>query len=151
MADDDRPIFALRARGFDAGQSRFKSIAEAVKTYKTAILKHQPYGPYALAGYSYGGMLAFEIAKSLKSEEGTLTQFLASFNLPPNIKIQMQKLNFNVCLLHLSYFLGLVTKEYADSIKEKFRELPNAMAQLMGVADRNRMVELNLSEKKLAH
>ncbi|KAI0411468.1 acyl-protein synthetase [Xylaria grammica] len=105
IADDNRPIFALRARGFDAGQSRFKSIAEAVKT----------------------------------------------FNLPPNIKIRMQKLNFNVCLLHLLYFLGLVTKEYADSIKEKFRELPNAMAQLMGVADRNQMVKLNLSEKKLAH
>ncbi|KAI3339960.1 Alpha/Beta hydrolase protein [Ustulina deusta] len=151
MVDDDRPIFALRARGFDAGQSRFKSITEAVETYKAAILKHQPYGPYALAGYSYGGMLAFEIAKSLEKEEGASVQFLASFNLPPNIKIRMQQLNFNVCLLHLSYFLGLVTEEYADSIEEQFRELPNAMVQLMGVADRSRMIELNLSEKKLAH
>lgn len=150
MADNDRPIFALRARGFDSGQSRFESIAETVDTYKTAILKHQPYGPYALAGYSYGGMLAFEIAKSLE-KEGASVQFLASFNLPPNIKMRMRQLNLNVCLLHLSYFLGLVTEEYADSVEEQFRELSDAMGHLMRVADRDRMVELNLNEKKLSH
>ncbi|KAJ2999000.1 hypothetical protein NUW58_g140 [Xylaria curta] len=151
MVDDDRPIFALRARGFDAGQPPFKSIAETVGTYKAAVLKHQPCGPYALAGYSYGGMLAFEIAKSLEKEEGASVQFLASFNLPPNIKTRMRHLNFNVCLLHLSYFLGLVTEEYADLNEEQFREVPDAMAQLMVVADRSRMVELNLNENKLAH
>lgn len=38
-------------------------------------------GRYALAGYSYGTMLAFEMAKQLGD-----VQFLGSFNLPPHIK-----------------------------------------------------------------
>jgi len=30
------------------------------------ILKHNPDGPYALAGYSFGGLIAYEMARQLK-------------------------------------------------------------------------------------
>jgi hypothetical protein len=35
LIQDDRPIYALRARGFDLGQEKFASITEAVEVYKS--------------------------------------------------------------------------------------------------------------------
>ncbi|KAF2215891.1 hypothetical protein CERZMDRAFT_35326 [Cercospora zeae-maydis SCOH1-5] len=105
----DRPVFALRARGFNAGETFFNSIEEAVDTYSRAITKQQPHGPYALAGYSYGAMLAFETAKRLNSDgNGNQVQFLASFNLPPHIQFRMRQLDWRACALHLGHFLGLL-------------------------------------------
>jgi acyl-CoA synthetase (AMP-forming)/AMP-acid ligase II/thioesterase domain-containing protein len=154
LADDDRPIYALRARGFEPGQKRFDSISEAVDIYAMAIQKRQLHGPYALAGYSYGTMLAFEIAKKLEDKHGPgIVRFLGSFNLPPHIKQRMRQLNWNVCLLHLTYFLSLITEEYADSIDEKgFCTVPRseALAQILGVANDVRLQELGIDEQGLA-
>lgn len=57
--DEDRPIYARRAMGFDAHQPLFSSVRQVVDVYTSAIRKHQPHGPYALVGYSYDSMLAF--------------------------------------------------------------------------------------------
>ena len=86
----DRPIYALRARGFDGHEPYFTSIDEAVTTYYFAIRKTQPKGPYAIAGYLFGSMLAFELAKRLEGDNKEEILFLGSFNLPPHIKWRMQ-------------------------------------------------------------
>jgi amino acid adenylation domain-containing protein len=58
-----RPIYALQARGVDPRQEPHSSIAAMVEAYATAIRSVQPIGPYALAGYSFGGLVAFEMAR----------------------------------------------------------------------------------------
>ncbi|KAF2651750.1 acetyl-CoA synthetase-like protein [Lophiostoma macrostomum CBS 122681] len=151
---DDRPIYALRARGFEKGQERFSCIEETVTTYAASIRKVQPRGPYALAGYSYGTMLAFETAKRLNSIEGEdIVQFLGSFNLPPHIKIRMQQLDWNMCLLHLSWFLDLVTEAYVDNIdKDSFRAVTQegALERVVSTANTGRLQELGLGQKELS-
>ncbi|KAK8024450.1 hypothetical protein PG993_012516 [Apiospora rasikravindrae] len=117
MEADNRPIYALRARGLEPGQSAFTSVTEVVDTYVAALRQKQPRGPYAIAGYSYGAMIAFEMTKRLQNEgavgdEGV--RFLGTFNLPPHIRDRMRQLEWNMCLLHLAQFLGLVTESYAD-------------------------------------
>lgn len=92
LATDDRPVFALRAPGFAPNHQRFESIKQAVDAYTAAIRRCQPRGPYALAGYSYGTMLAFEVAKRL-GDGGDQVGFLGSFNLPPHIKQRIRTLN----------------------------------------------------------
>ncbi|KAJ5885892.1 hypothetical protein N7504_011728 [Penicillium tannophilum] len=142
----DRKVFALRARGFNEGETPFETIEEVVTTYHAAIKRKQPHGPYALAGYSYGTMLAFEVGKVLESNEDEV-RFLGSFNLPPHIKDRMRQLNFNECLLHLSYFLDLMTedraRELAVEMQESTRE--ETCAKVMAEADQNRLAELALS------
>ncbi|PHH91976.1 hypothetical protein CDD83_9539 [Cordyceps sp. RAO-2017] len=154
LNDDDRPVYALRARGFEPGQQRFASIDETVEAYLKAIRSRQPEGPYALAGYSYGTMLAFEVSKRLNQIGGPGTVgFLGSFNLPPHIKKRMRHLNWNVCLLHLSYFLGLTTEEWTHGIEtEEFRAKPraDALAQVMHKSDKERLYELGLDDQGLA-
>jgi acyl-CoA synthetase (AMP-forming)/AMP-acid ligase II len=73
----DRPMHTLRARGFNPGEVPFDSLSRILTTYHEAIKKQQPKGPYALAGYSYGSMLAFEVTKVLEAN-GDEVRFLAS-------------------------------------------------------------------------
>ena len=86
----ERPVYALRARGFNEGEKCFATLNELVSTYVGAIRRRQPDGPYAVAGYSYGGVIAFEIAKALEAQ-GERVAFVASFNLPPYIKYRLKE------------------------------------------------------------
>lgn len=148
--NDDRPIYALRARGFEPEEEPFASIAEAVEIYVEAIRKRQPQGPYALAGYSYGGMLAFEIAKKLNSDdEGTSVRFLGCIDRPPRVIMLM---NWNWSLLNLAQFLDVATEECVDSLeKTEFLSMSReeALQQLLKVADGSQMEELGRSEPDL--
>ncbi|KAJ3564723.1 hypothetical protein NPX13_g7745 [Xylaria arbuscula] len=151
LRDECRPVYALRARGFE-GQEPFKSVEEAVESYVAAILSKQPYGPYALAGYSYGTMLAFEIAKKLRASGGTV-RFLGNFNLPPHIKMRMRQLDWHSCLLHLSYFMGLISEDLSTELEQtaEFSALPRpeAVRRVLEVSDPNRLEELGLKEHNL--
>lgn len=55
------------------------SIGEVAKSYLREILKIQPTGPVRLAGYSYGGVVAHEIACQL-AESGRAVEFLGLFD-----------------------------------------------------------------------
>lgn len=153
LSKDDRPVYGLRARGFEPPQRRFQSITEAVETYTAAIRKRQPRGPYAIAGYSYGTMLAFEITKKLEAGgQGDKVRFLGSLNLPPHIKMRMRQLNWNMCLLHLTYFLGLTTETQADEMERmEFRTMsrPEALSEVLRIVDKARMDELGFDEQVL--
>lgn len=152
LVSDDRPVFALRAAGFEADEQFFRTIPEAVEIYTAAIRRRQPRGPYALAGYSYGAMLAFEIAKRLESD-GAVVRFLGSFNLPPHIKNRIRQLDWGTCLLNLAHFLDLLTEDVSDSLVAD-RALEGltrvaAMQQVMKIADTARLKELGLDQKAL--
>ncbi|KAI1766808.1 Alpha/Beta hydrolase protein [Hypoxylon sp. FL1150] len=153
LSKDDRPVYGLRARGFEPPQEKFKSISEAVETYTAAIRKRQPRGPYAIAGYSYGTMLAFEITKKLEAEgEMDRVRFLGSLNLPPHIKMRMRQLNWNMCLLHLTYFLGLTTETQADDMeRNEFRTMPRpeALSKVLSITDKARLDELGFDAQTL--
>ena len=152
-----RPVYALRARGFEPGQQLFANITDTVTSYIAAIRRHQPKGPYALAGYSYGTMLAFEIAKVLQASRNQQVLFLGSFNLPPHIKHRMRQLNWNMCLLHLASFLGVITPEHADEV-EFSSAIPNyrtllkdqALTEILTAADETRLDELGLTRESLS-
>ncbi len=60
----DRPMFAIESPAL-ATQEMVSSVpvGETAATYAAEIRRHQPTGPYFLAGYSYGGLLVYEIAR----------------------------------------------------------------------------------------
>ncbi|KAK7745608.1 hypothetical protein SLS62_009786 [Diatrype stigma] len=152
LTSDNRPVFALRAAGLEDGQQFFRSIAEAVDIYTAAIRRRQPRGPYALAGYSYGAMLAFEIAKRLEAD-GAVVRFLGSFNLPPYIKNRIRQLDWSTCLLNLAHFLDLLAEDVSDSLvaDRALKGLTHAAAlqHVMEIADKPRLKELGLDQKAL--
>ncbi|MDX6672856.1 MAG: acetoacetyl-CoA synthetase, partial [Solirubrobacteraceae bacterium] len=61
----DRPVYGLQARGLDPREQPQTRIEDMAETYVETIRSVQPHGPYALAGYSFGGLVAFEMARRL--------------------------------------------------------------------------------------
>jgi amino acid adenylation domain-containing protein len=61
------PVYAIQARGLDGKQVPNASIAAMADDYLAEIRKMFPEGPYHLAGYSSGGLTAFEIARRLEA------------------------------------------------------------------------------------
>ena len=60
-----RPVYGLQARGLDDGQSVQWRVEDMAAGYIEQMRSVQPSGPYAVAGYSFGGLIAFEIAYQL--------------------------------------------------------------------------------------
>jgi thioesterase domain-containing protein len=63
--DKDRPIYGLQARGVDGKQQPLDRIEDMASYFIRSIQTIQPDGPYFLIGYSFGGVIAFEIARQL--------------------------------------------------------------------------------------
>jgi thioesterase domain-containing protein/acyl carrier protein len=69
----DRPFFGLRR----TEEARLTdTISEIATRYVTAMLLHQPAGPFYLGGHSFGAMVAYEMALQL-SEQGHQIGLLA--------------------------------------------------------------------------
>lgn len=145
----DRPFYALRARGFNEHEKPFTSFEEMVDTYVAAIRSRQPHGPYAVAGYSYGGAVAFEIAKVLESQ-GERVDFVGSFNLPPHIKYRMEELDFVETAANLAFFLALIDKKQSLELPGRLRGLPREeqLAHIIDLAPKRRLAELDLDLRK---
>lgn len=146
----DRPIYALRARGFNAGDEVFGSLEEVVDTYYHNIKRQQPKGPYAIAGYSFGAMLVFEVIKRLE-ENGDEVKFFGSFNLPPHIKERMRQLDFIEVVSHLSYFLGLMTEEHSVKVAPMLHQYSRqqVLDYIIELAPPKRLMELGMDQVKL--
>jgi thioesterase domain-containing protein/acyl carrier protein len=65
---EDRPFYGLQAKGLNGGQACPTAIEEMAADYVREIQTVQPEGPYCLGGYSFGGMVALEMAQQLRSQ-----------------------------------------------------------------------------------
>lgn len=138
----DRPVYALRARGFD-GEPFFGSVEEMVETYRGAIQRVQPNGPYAIAGYSYGGTLGFEITKQLQAD-GFEVPFLALFDQPPHIKERMRHGGWADVLLTLARFFDLLPdKQTEDEVALQLRKATSGDS--LSPEDRDALANMLLS------
>ncbi|MEO3955838.1 non-ribosomal peptide synthetase [Chromobacterium piscinae] len=146
---NERPFHALRARGFNEGESHFTDFNEMVAAYVAAIRGRQARGPYAIAGYSYGGAVAFEIAKALEAD-GERVDFIGIFNLPPHIRHRMSEFDPVKGAVHLAFFLSLIDRRQADELPDKLRALPDQDFRrwLIDHAPPERLAELDLDLEK---
>jgi acyl-CoA synthetase (AMP-forming)/AMP-acid ligase II/thioesterase domain-containing protein len=148
---NERPFHTLRARGFNEGEAYFGSFPEMVDCYVRSIREKQPSGPYLLAGYSFGGAVAFEIAKVIESQ-GERVDFLGIFNLPPHINYYLGKLDDTMGMLHLAFMLDLMKKERADELAVPLRAKPRSeqIEYIIAAAPKRRLEELDLDVPKFS-
>ncbi|PLB44112.1 alpha/beta-hydrolase [Aspergillus steynii IBT 23096] len=146
----DRPVYAMRPRGFNPGEEPFQNLDDLMTTYYTALRRQQPKGPYAMAGYSYGSVLAFEIAKKLEAE-GEEVKFLGSSNLPPHIKQRMRQLGWSAGLAQISHFCNIIKEDRSREMVSELRPLPKSeqVARVLAEADPERTSALGLSQASL--
>lgn len=65
--DAEQPIYGFQARGLDGLEEPLDSMDAIAADYLDELLEHNPDGPYALAGYSFGGYIALEMARQLRA------------------------------------------------------------------------------------
>lgn len=63
----DQPVFGLQAKGLNGIDKPLESIEAIAAHYIAEIKTEYPVGPYAFAGFSLGGIIAFEVAKQLQA------------------------------------------------------------------------------------
>jgi thioesterase domain-containing protein/acyl carrier protein len=61
----DQPFYGIQARGVDGTSPPFGSIREMAEAYLAEVRAVQPRGPYRLAGYCGGALVAYEMALRL--------------------------------------------------------------------------------------
>jgi thioesterase domain-containing protein/acyl carrier protein len=60
-----RTLFGLKARGLDGKEPPQERVEDMAESYLAEVRAAQPKGPYSLAGYCIGGVIAFEMAHRL--------------------------------------------------------------------------------------
>jgi thioesterase domain-containing protein len=80
--DRQRPVYGIRSRGLHGEDELPGSIEEMAVEYLAAIHEIQPRGPYCLAGWSAGGLVALEIAQQLTAS-GESIKMLALIDTVP--------------------------------------------------------------------
>jgi acyl-CoA synthetase (AMP-forming)/AMP-acid ligase II/thioesterase domain-containing protein/nucleoside-diphosphate-sugar epimerase len=68
----DQPFYALQARAYLPGQQAHASIEDMARDYVRAIREAQPQGPYYLGGWSFGSLIAMEMAQQLQTAGETV-------------------------------------------------------------------------------
>ena len=75
----EQPVYGLQAQGIYGERPPHAEIEEMAAHYLREIRTVQPEGPYYLAGFCFGGLLAFAVALRLR-REGSEVALLASFD-----------------------------------------------------------------------
>lgn len=77
----DQPFYGLQSSGLYGGSAPLKTVEEMATHYLKEMRQVQPEGPWRLAGYCFGTIVAFELAQRLLAS-GEQVQMLAMFNGP---------------------------------------------------------------------
>ncbi|KAF9945028.1 hypothetical protein BGZ72_001760 [Mortierella alpina] len=64
----DQPVYGIQARGLDGKTKLATSVEEMTLDYIDHIRRIQPYGPYHLLGWSFGGTVAHSMATELEKQ-----------------------------------------------------------------------------------
>lgn len=76
----DQPVYGLQARGVaDKTETAHDRVEDMAAEYLEEIRSFQPDGPYRLCGSSFGGLVAFEVARQL-TQIGEEVELLALFD-----------------------------------------------------------------------
>ena len=59
------PVFAFQAQGLDGLEEPLDRVEDMAEFYLDSLEDLQPHGPYILVGYSFGGLVALEMAQRL--------------------------------------------------------------------------------------
>jgi amino acid adenylation domain-containing protein len=130
--DIDQPVFALQAKGLNGIDEPYGTIEEIASYYIDSIMKTNPNGPYALAGYSFGGIIAYEMAHqfAVKGKKVTMVGLLDTDVHPQNyyanpirktIAKALNAFNNNVWVLGKMLTDWQHAKQRVDTKKKEFR------------------------------
>jgi amino acid adenylation domain-containing protein len=88
--DPDQPVYGLESLNLDDGQPLHTKVEDMAAHYIQVIQTVQPQGPYQIGGWSFGGLVAYEIAQQLQSQGHTVSTVILLDTAP---FIEVEELN----------------------------------------------------------
>ncbi|NJK36320.1 MAG: amino acid adenylation domain-containing protein [Oscillatoriales cyanobacterium RM2_1_1] len=70
---NSQPFYGLQAQGFAAGEIVLETVEAMANLYVNAIRQFKPEGPYQIGGWSFGGVVAYEVAQQLAQQGQTVS------------------------------------------------------------------------------
>ena len=149
----DQPCYGLQSLGLCDNQLCHHTIEEMAAHYVSLITEFQPEGPYLLAGWCFGGFVAFEMARQLKAagKSVALLGFIETPSLYPPIWYLPYYIDLFINVLKLG------PKRIFGHIKAKMtreRQLDNAegtIAEGFDVQDDSEAKNQYVSNRKIVY
>ncbi|QUQ65097.1 cytochrome P450 [Kutzneria sp. CA-103260] len=69
-------LYALQSPGFDGVEEPLDEVPALARRYVEEIKAIQPHGPYLVGGHSFGGLVAYEIGRVLRSQGDEVAQVI---------------------------------------------------------------------------
>jgi amino acid adenylation domain-containing protein len=89
----DQPVYGLQAPGLEEGQLPFGRLEDMAAAYVEAIRAIEPEGPYLLAGWSVGGLVAYEMAQQLLRQGHEVGLLALLDTTPPSFRPEGEDLS----------------------------------------------------------
>ena len=116
--DHQRPIYGLQPRGIDGKQPPIDRIEDMASYFIQAIQTIQPLGPYFIVGYSFGGIVAFDLARQL-TEQGEKVAFLGLLDIRCPVIAELDTPFLEWLDIQLDRMRKLTLKQQFDYLIEK--------------------------------
>jgi amino acid adenylation domain-containing protein len=81
----DQPFYGLQAPGISDQATPYTCVKRLAAYHIAAVRTVQPEGPYLLGGWSFGGVVAFEMAQQLQQQEATVALVVLLDSFVPGI------------------------------------------------------------------
>jgi amino acid adenylation domain-containing protein len=83
LVGPEYPTYGMKAIGVDGSEPPLDRVEAIAERYLQEILKVRPRGPYVLAGYSVGGLMAFDLALQMQRRGLEVAKVIAFDTLAP--------------------------------------------------------------------
>ncbi|HAA27814.1 MAG TPA: hypothetical protein DCE56_09295 [Cyanobacteria bacterium UBA8553] len=108
--DSEQPVYGIQAQGLDEKQVPLNRVEDMASHYIKEIRTIQPEEPYFLAGYSFGGLVAFEMAQQFHAQ-GQKVELLALLDAPSPTFQEKRPSLFQYLWIHLTNLWKLDLRE----------------------------------------
>src|SRR5262249_301255 len=146
----DQPFYAVQAQGLDGRSVPYTSVPQIADQYIQALRTIQPQGPYLLGGHSFGGRVAFEMARILE-RMGQHVQHLVLLDcVAPHPEEQGHGWDDTSLLIAFAGTLGLEIDSHVDLLSGLVtdQELDQQLARLLLALKQHNLV---LPDTQLRH
>jgi acyl transferase domain-containing protein/thioesterase domain-containing protein/SAM-dependent methyltransferase/acyl carrier protein len=120
----DQPVYGLQARGLDGAEPPRARIEEMAADYIEVIKAAQPTGPYLLAGFSFGGIVAFEIAQQLARMDDTIALLALIDAGPPVHGFKVSEMADAMVLAWFAAEVGLWPEDQLPDLYASLQQTP---------------------------
>ena len=131
LLGEDRPVYGAMAIGLDGSESPPEQVEEIAERYCREMMVIQPEGPWFVIGYSFGGLVVFEMARQMGAIGRTLGFVglldTAAPGYPKSVPLATR------ARLHWRFFAGLSLRGKVGYVLERFRSRTERLLPRMGV------------------